>query len=186
MSYVLSSSKETSTWSDQRGSFSAASRLFWKMNVNYWNHIELPLSILPLLFSIYKNDRILCFWIFFAFIFGFLMIWSSYKHFQCWLKTFMRVNCKGIFYSNGNCSSLRYMLFFYIISEQCASSVAEFIDLDWGNKVNSGVRVVAQARQATWAGGGPVWQPYAGVSGSMSSATALAYLGFRNPAFYVG
>jgi hypothetical protein len=34
-------------------------------------------------------------------------------------------------------------------------SVAEFIDPDWGDKVNSGP-------PATWAGG-PVRQPYAGV-----------------------
>ncbi len=42
--------------------------------------------------------------------------------------------------------------------------VAEFIDPDWGDKVNSGLglSLVVPARQATWAGG-PVRQPYVGV-----------------------
>jgi hypothetical protein len=35
---------------------------------------------------------------------------------------------------------------------------AEFIDPDWGDKVNSVIGL-----SATWAGGGPVRQPYAGV-----------------------
>jgi hypothetical protein len=57
------------------------------------------------------------------------------------------------------------------------SPVAEFIDSDWADKVNSGIRFVP-ARQATWAGG-PVRQPYAGEltlspnHRSMSSATGL-------------
>jgi hypothetical protein len=46
MFYVLSSSEEMSTWSDQSGSFSAASRLFCKINANYCNHIDfLPFSL---------------------------------------------------------------------------------------------------------------------------------------------
>ncbi len=53
-------------------------------------------------------------------------------------------------------------------------SVAEFIDPDRGDEVNSGIGFVVPARQATWAGG-PVRQPHAGPpsQGSMNSATAF-------------
>ncbi len=117
---------EFSTWSDQRGSFSAASRLFWKINVT------VIIVIILIFYPSHSNTILFCtktiascavgffFWQGpFAFIFGLLMMLSSLSIFNADMhKTFRRVNCKGIFYSNCDCSSLRYnRLIFYLIAE---------------------------------------------------------------------
>jgi hypothetical protein len=55
--------------------------------------------------------------------------------------------------------------------------VAEFIDPDWGDNVNSGIGLSYQpARQATWASG-PVRQPYAGVDFIPQSGTKNSDIG---------
>ncbi len=61
-------------------------------------------------------------------------------------------------------------------------SVGEFIDPDWGDKVNQlWHRVVVLARQTTW-DGGPVRQPYAGVDFIPQSGIYEFGYWARNPA----